>query len=73
MPLEGGELCSPWSINQPPGQPIGVTVHCTQHPIREQSLSSQPSQKTFLNSPSRRSTEATPLGFHRPSNRRHAT
>ncbi|GFW78455.1 hypothetical protein TNCV_1380011 [Trichonephila clavipes] len=41
--------------SQPPGQPIGVTVHCTQHPIREQSLSSQPSQKTFLNSPSRRS------------------
>ncbi|GFW35458.1 hypothetical protein TNCV_3070861 [Trichonephila clavipes] len=30
---------------QPPGQPIGVNVHCTQHPIREQSLSSQPSQK----------------------------
>ncbi|GFY00819.1 hypothetical protein TNCV_2142111 [Trichonephila clavipes] len=26
--------------------PIGVNVHCTQHPIREQSLSSQPSQKT---------------------------
>ncbi|GFS75972.1 hypothetical protein TNCV_4666111 [Trichonephila clavipes] len=26
-------------------QPIGVTVHCTQQPIREQSLSSQPSQK----------------------------
>ncbi|GFX07619.1 hypothetical protein TNCV_4158891 [Trichonephila clavipes] len=31
----------------PPGQPIGVTVHCTQQPIREQSLSSQPSQKLF--------------------------
>ncbi|GFV03870.1 uncharacterized protein TNCV_3173041 [Trichonephila clavipes] len=29
----------------PPGQPIGVSVHCNQHPIREQSLSSQPSQK----------------------------
>ncbi|GFV46703.1 hypothetical protein TNCV_3847131 [Trichonephila clavipes] len=29
------------------GQPIGVTVHCTQQPIREQSLSSQPSQKLF--------------------------
>ncbi|GFU83266.1 uncharacterized protein TNCV_3738771 [Trichonephila clavipes] len=28
-------------------QPIGVTVHCTQQPIREQSLSSQPSQKLF--------------------------
>ncbi|PRD19081.1 UNVERIFIED_CONTAM: hypothetical protein NCL1_58484 [Trichonephila clavipes] len=28
----------------PPGQPIGVTVHCTQHPIREQSLSSQPNE-----------------------------
>ncbi|GFX56069.1 hypothetical protein TNCV_1953891 [Trichonephila clavipes] len=32
--------------DMPPGQPIGVNVHCTQHPIREQSLSSQPSQKT---------------------------
>ncbi|GFX02657.1 hypothetical protein TNCV_2011011 [Trichonephila clavipes] len=32
--------------SQPPGQPIGVNVHCTKHPIREQSLSSQPSQKT---------------------------
>ncbi|GFT81899.1 hypothetical protein TNCV_3908741 [Trichonephila clavipes] len=32
--------------SQPPGQPIGVNVHCTQHPIREQALSSQPSQKT---------------------------
>ncbi|GFT05896.1 integrase catalytic domain-containing protein [Trichonephila clavipes] len=30
-----------------PGQPIGVTVHFTQQPIREQSLSSQPSQKLF--------------------------
>ncbi|GFX50761.1 hypothetical protein TNCV_2723451 [Trichonephila clavipes] len=29
------------------GQPIGVTVHFTQQPIREQSLSSQPSQKLF--------------------------
>ncbi|GFV26259.1 hypothetical protein TNCV_3759311, partial [Trichonephila clavipes] len=29
------------------GQPIGVTVHYTQQPIREQSLSSQPSQKLF--------------------------
>ncbi|GFY04814.1 hypothetical protein TNCV_3952211 [Trichonephila clavipes] len=28
------------------GQPIGVNVHCTKHPIREQPLSSQPSQKT---------------------------
>ncbi|GFS76962.1 hypothetical protein TNCV_3756341 [Trichonephila clavipes] len=34
------------TVSQPPGQPIGVNVHCTQHPIREQSLSSQPSQKT---------------------------
>ncbi|GFV46038.1 hypothetical protein TNCV_3019701 [Trichonephila clavipes] len=32
---------------QPPGQPIGVTVHCTLHLIREQPLSSQPSQKTL--------------------------
>ncbi|GFX24255.1 hypothetical protein TNCV_1366341 [Trichonephila clavipes] len=31
----------------PPGQPIGVNVHCTLHPIREQPLSSQPSQKTL--------------------------
>ncbi|GFT72481.1 hypothetical protein TNCV_973561 [Trichonephila clavipes] len=31
----------------PKGQPIGVTVHFTQQPIREQSLSSQPSQKLF--------------------------
>ncbi|GFU65203.1 hypothetical protein TNCV_2134081 [Trichonephila clavipes] len=37
------ELCC--IIRIPPGQPIGVNVHCTQHPIREQSLSSQPSQK----------------------------
>ncbi|GFU82114.1 transposable element Tcb1 transposase [Trichonephila clavipes] len=31
---------------KPPGQPIGVNVHWTQHPIREQPLSCQPSQKT---------------------------
>ncbi|GFX88908.1 transposable element Tcb1 transposase [Trichonephila clavipes] len=31
----------------PPGQPVGVNVHCTLHPIREQPLSSQPSQKTL--------------------------
>ncbi|GFX09317.1 retrovirus-related Pol polyprotein from transposon TNT 1-94 [Trichonephila clavipes] len=30
-----------------PGLPIGVTVHYTQQPIREQSLSSQPSRKLF--------------------------
>ncbi|GFT87970.1 hypothetical protein TNCV_3402001 [Trichonephila clavipes] len=41
-------------------------TEANKHPIREQSLNSQPSQKTFLNSPSRRSTEATPTGFHRP-------
>ncbi|GFT86094.1 hypothetical protein TNCV_3257081 [Trichonephila clavipes] len=35
------------SFLEPPGQPIGVTVHCTQQPIRELSLSSQPSQKLF--------------------------
>ncbi|GFT07311.1 hypothetical protein TNCV_1417141 [Trichonephila clavipes] len=34
-------------VRSPPGQPIGVTVHFTQQPIREQSLSSQPSQKLF--------------------------
>ncbi|GFV43267.1 hypothetical protein TNCV_2381491 [Trichonephila clavipes] len=32
---------------QPPGQPIGVTIHYTQHPIREQPLSAQSSQKTL--------------------------
>ncbi|GFX75892.1 hypothetical protein TNCV_2238641 [Trichonephila clavipes] len=37
----------PLSICIPPGQPIGVNVHCTLHPIREQHLSSQPSQKTL--------------------------
>ncbi|GFY16787.1 hypothetical protein TNCV_4337881 [Trichonephila clavipes] len=35
------------TFSQPPGQPIGVNVHCTLHPIREQPLSSQPSQKTL--------------------------
>ncbi|GFY10913.1 hypothetical protein TNCV_1124351 [Trichonephila clavipes] len=30
---------------EPPGQPIGVSVHFTQQPIREQPLSSHPSQK----------------------------
>ncbi|GFW46131.1 hypothetical protein TNCV_4210101 [Trichonephila clavipes] len=34
-------------LKKPPGQPIGVNVHCTLHPIREQPLSSQPSQKTL--------------------------
>ncbi|GFY14810.1 hypothetical protein TNCV_648531 [Trichonephila clavipes] len=29
----------------PPGQRIGVTVHSTQQPIREQLLSSKPRQK----------------------------
>ncbi|GFT07199.1 hypothetical protein TNCV_1416661 [Trichonephila clavipes] len=38
---------SPFLKPQPPRQPIGVTVHCNQQPIREQSLSSQPSQKLF--------------------------
>ncbi|GFV33641.1 hypothetical protein TNCV_4567561 [Trichonephila clavipes] len=31
--------------SKPPGQPIGVNVHCTQHPIREQLLSSKSSHK----------------------------
>ncbi|GFU11704.1 methylmalonic aciduria type A homolog, mitochondrial [Trichonephila clavipes] len=35
--------------NPPPGQPIGVTVHFTQQPIREQLLSSQPRQKLLKN------------------------
>ncbi|GFS68484.1 hypothetical protein TNCV_4584141 [Trichonephila clavipes] len=43
---EEGEHCYKGSP-QSPGQPIGVTVHYTQQPIREQSLSSQPSQKLF--------------------------
>ncbi|GFT23080.1 uncharacterized protein TNCV_1858301 [Trichonephila clavipes] len=34
-------------LPQSPGQPIGVTVHFTQQPIREQPLSSQPKQKLF--------------------------
>ncbi|GFW17245.1 hypothetical protein TNCV_1957161 [Trichonephila clavipes] len=32
-------------MGTPPGQPIGVTVHFTQQPIREQLLSSKPRQK----------------------------
>ncbi|GFW60634.1 hypothetical protein TNCV_569801 [Trichonephila clavipes] len=35
------------NVFKSPGQPIGITVHFTQQPIREQSLSSQPSQKLF--------------------------
>ncbi|GFU00369.1 hypothetical protein TNCV_4259001 [Trichonephila clavipes] len=54
-------------------QPIGVTAHCTQHPIREQTLSSQSSQKNSENFPPRRSAIATPPGFHRSTNRCHAT
>ncbi|GFV72563.1 hypothetical protein TNCV_4084631 [Trichonephila clavipes] len=39
-------LAPPHFLNpQPPGQPIGVTVHFTQQPIREQLLSSKPRQK----------------------------
>ncbi|GFX13072.1 uncharacterized protein TNCV_2357281 [Trichonephila clavipes] len=34
-------------VDSAPGQPIGVTVHFTQEPIREQPLSSQPKQKLF--------------------------
>ncbi|GFX60141.1 kinectin [Trichonephila clavipes] len=63
---------SPHTKPKPPGQPKGVVVHYTQHPVREQPLSSQSSQKTE-NFPPRRSTVATPPGFHRPTNRRHAT
>ncbi|GFX47635.1 hypothetical protein TNCV_3016541 [Trichonephila clavipes] len=36
----------PRSDSQPPGQPIGINVHFTQHPTREQPLSSQSCQKT---------------------------
>ncbi|GFY09073.1 hypothetical protein TNCV_4662641 [Trichonephila clavipes] len=45
-------LCLPhWTCSssclkpQPPGQPIGVTVHSTQQPIREHLHSSKPRQK----------------------------
>ncbi|GFW47783.1 putative RNA-directed DNA polymerase from transposon X-element [Trichonephila clavipes] len=34
--------------NMPPGQPIGVTVHFTQQPIREQLLNSKPRQKPTI-------------------------
>ncbi|GFT95535.1 RNA-directed DNA polymerase from mobile element jockey [Trichonephila clavipes] len=36
-------------IHKPPEQPIGVTVHFTQQPTREQLLSSQPRQKLLKN------------------------
>ncbi|GFX74204.1 hypothetical protein TNCV_2912371 [Trichonephila clavipes] len=49
--------------------------HCSLYPATNQravtKLSAKP--KTFPNSPSRRSTEATPPGSHRSSNHRHAT
>ncbi|GFX93858.1 transposable element Tcb1 transposase [Trichonephila clavipes] len=35
--------------SKPPGQPIGVNIHFTLQPIREQPLSSQPSQKILEN------------------------
>ncbi|GFT64126.1 hypothetical protein TNCV_5139901 [Trichonephila clavipes] len=56
--LSGRRLLKPTSVSRLPmvsldgtgclegGKPIGVTLHCTQHPVREQRLSSQPSQKT---------------------------
>ncbi|GFW48530.1 hypothetical protein TNCV_1110891 [Trichonephila clavipes] len=49
--------------------------HCSLYPATNQRVVTKLSakSKTFLNSPSRRSTVATTPGFHRPSNRRHAT
>ncbi|GFV76909.1 hypothetical protein TNCV_689791 [Trichonephila clavipes] len=49
--------------------------HCSLYAATNQRAVTKLSAKSknFLNSPSRRSTEATPPGFHRPSNRRHAT
>ncbi|GFU18708.1 hypothetical protein TNCV_1352701 [Trichonephila clavipes] len=44
-----GLRMAPKPRTQPPGQPIGVTVHFTQQPIREQLLSSQPRQKLLKN------------------------
>ncbi|GFX16971.1 hypothetical protein TNCV_2519481 [Trichonephila clavipes] len=38
-----------FTANLTAGQPIGVTVHFTQQPIREQLLSSQPRQKLLKN------------------------
>ncbi|GFT07024.1 hypothetical protein TNCV_1415751 [Trichonephila clavipes] len=43
-----GRLTS-FSVKYKTGQPIGVTVHFTQQPIREQLLSSQPRQKLLKN------------------------
>ncbi|GFV25188.1 hypothetical protein TNCV_2565721 [Trichonephila clavipes] len=49
--------------------------HCSLYPATNQRAVTKLSakSKTYSNSPSRRSTEATPPGFHRQSNPRHVT
>ncbi|GFV36016.1 hypothetical protein TNCV_2867741 [Trichonephila clavipes] len=49
--------------------------HCSLYPASNQRAASKLSDKpkTLKNFPPRRSTVATPPGFHRPTNRRHAT
>ncbi|GFT24835.1 hypothetical protein TNCV_3021261 [Trichonephila clavipes] len=49
--------------------------HCSLYPATNKRAVTKLSAKsnTFPNSPSRRSTDATPPGSLRPSNRRHAT
>ncbi|GFW48434.1 uncharacterized protein TNCV_1109941 [Trichonephila clavipes] len=47
-------------------QPIGVNVHCTLHPIREQPLSSQPSQKTQTHHPDEEPKPRLPDSIARP-------
>ncbi|GFV67329.1 hypothetical protein TNCV_3670841 [Trichonephila clavipes] len=49
--------------------------HCSLYPATNQIAVTKLSakSKTYPNSPSRRSTEATPPGSHRSSNRRHST
>ncbi|GFX59047.1 hypothetical protein TNCV_3814811 [Trichonephila clavipes] len=65
--LKKRKMCGCW-----PWQPIGVNAHYTQHPTREQPLSFQ-SSKNSKKFPPRRSSVATPPGFHRPTNHHHAT
>ncbi|GFU87183.1 hypothetical protein TNCV_4265471 [Trichonephila clavipes] len=47
-------------LTMDPGQPIGVNVHCTQHPIREQPLSSPAKSKKNSKTFHRWLTIATP-------------
>ncbi|GFT44794.1 hypothetical protein TNCV_2845601 [Trichonephila clavipes] len=52
-----------------------IWSHCSLYPASNQRAVTKLSAKSrkLENPPSRRSTEATPPGFHRPSNHRHAT